>query len=334
MYNDYLEHHGIKGQKWGVRRFQYPDGSLTSLGRVHYGVADESHTKLQQRIAGRIVKTKTKKILKDYANSPTELGKKYVDTVLPVDTNLSRIQTETEFHDWAFYAVYKHDDVDKYMGLFGYNLKNRAKREGRDADVFQLRIRNVSRLKVPSEANASHACGKLLKDKTFADDLRTAISESSKDMHRSSQQKLFKDAVQRLNKKQLNDNDETVVYKALNLTLVNHSEAALRTQDRFYGELKKQGYDALLDLNDKTYSSYHAKTPVIVFNTSKVSLQAVTNANEKTMKALNIKYNARRAKDESYEHTIGTIKRNASEKAANVSDYVDRKIYDYLNKKK
>ena len=30
-----LEHHGIKGQKWGVRRFQNPDGSLTIEGKKH-----------------------------------------------------------------------------------------------------------------------------------------------------------------------------------------------------------------------------------------------------------------------------------------------------------
>lgn len=28
-----LCHHGIKGQKWGVRRFQNPDGTLTPLGK-------------------------------------------------------------------------------------------------------------------------------------------------------------------------------------------------------------------------------------------------------------------------------------------------------------
>lgn len=36
MYTDYLEHHGIKGQRWGVRRFQNADGSLTDKGRKHY----------------------------------------------------------------------------------------------------------------------------------------------------------------------------------------------------------------------------------------------------------------------------------------------------------
>lgn len=42
MNYEYLEHHGILGQKWGVRRFQNKDGSYTSLGARRYAKAAEA----------------------------------------------------------------------------------------------------------------------------------------------------------------------------------------------------------------------------------------------------------------------------------------------------
>ena len=38
--SDELYHHGIKGQKWGIRRFQNPDGSYTEAGLKRYRKAD------------------------------------------------------------------------------------------------------------------------------------------------------------------------------------------------------------------------------------------------------------------------------------------------------
>ena len=43
--SDILQHYGIRGMKWGVRRFQQKDGSLTPQGRKRYGGEDRTERK-------------------------------------------------------------------------------------------------------------------------------------------------------------------------------------------------------------------------------------------------------------------------------------------------
>lgn len=66
-YGDTLYHHGIKGQKWGIRRWQNEDGSLTSAGREHYGYGLFGAYKLRnaERITNRDQYKKERKAAKE-----------------------------------------------------------------------------------------------------------------------------------------------------------------------------------------------------------------------------------------------------------------------------
>lgn len=49
---NYLEHHGILGMKWGVRRYQNEDGTLTSAGKARYGSESQARSKGVAKAAG------------------------------------------------------------------------------------------------------------------------------------------------------------------------------------------------------------------------------------------------------------------------------------------
>lgn len=348
-----LYHHGIKGQKWGVRRYQYADGSYTPAGKKRY------YNNRNLNGGKRIASMMSMKVNELANTAKTQItGRQYVDTYLKNNTTFARIQSSKNFENLPFYATYKKHDTDEYMGLFGKNLMSRAHRTAEQAEkvanisgsekdlktakeardyannikVYQLKLNATKKLKVPSDENASYITANLLKEKDFKKNVEASIADSKEKMRRPTQQLLFKQAQNALNKDpaKMTSSEKVAVYKALNLSLTNHNPQEVAAQNRFYSELKKKGYNALLDYNDKQYSSYHAKRPMIVFDTDSVKLQSVTETNPKIVDKLYKKYNTERIMKEIPANTIGYVTKSGSKSVSECYSYVKRKIDSYL----
>lgn len=53
MENNTLSHHGIKGMRWGIRRFQNKDGGLTAAGRKRYSDNNDSNAESEESKSAR-----------------------------------------------------------------------------------------------------------------------------------------------------------------------------------------------------------------------------------------------------------------------------------------
>ena len=105
---DIIEHHGIKGMKWGVRRYQNPDGSLTAAGRARY-LSDISKGKIGiDDLPDSQAKQNYKKAVKDFEQAQSE-----------------RYRLEDEF-----YANRDGKTVEKYSKISAEKHWDEAKKSG------------------------------------------------------------------------------------------------------------------------------------------------------------------------------------------------------------
>lgn len=164
-----LQHHGIKGQKWGVRRYQNADGSLTSDGKKRYSGGDGSTSKASEADAQK--KARAKKIIAGVA----------VATTLAAGT--------------ALYLKNK-DAVDKFVKDHGSDLISSVKKKAESASTQRESAQRA--YAQAHKASILKSASKLNRYKDYLDDeeVKAAVKrlQQTRDLHQLSQDNIRKGA--------------------------------------------------------------------------------------------------------------------------------------------
>lgn len=143
MNNTYLSHHGILGMKWGIRRYQNKDGSLTKEGRQRLGLDkyDRDHnsdTVLKKGTkVSRVVSTDRYEDFKnpDFGGSD-KAAKKYLDDTFAKEAKLERkyisvdgVKNSGRANGKEFYTSWFTDEgfEPELAYVHMYELKNDAR---------------------------------------------------------------------------------------------------------------------------------------------------------------------------------------------------------------
>lgn len=231
--NEYeLYHHGIKGQRWGIRRYQNKDGSLTPAGEKRYSPGELGRTPVQKGVSVK-------------SDGSISISK---------GISMQRLVSDKSrpLKDITYASVLEYDNAKyiKYIGGKGFLGGGRNK---------ILSIKANEDLKAPSLDEASKIMVDILnKNPEFRNNFKNMLGNTVSDKE-----------LKRMNDDPTGI-DAKAWYDELNVSMTfspDFDPSAPFIQKTFSEALQKKGYNMLRDEND--FQNKVSKAPVIILNPEK-----------------------------------------------------------------
>lgn len=99
--NDYLEHHGVKGMKWGVRKSRVSTSGGSKKSKKKSSILESFKKKRLSRVRAKNAAKRQKEQIKKVTKANTEARKKSVKSMTneELDRNIARLQKEKLYKD-------------------------------------------------------------------------------------------------------------------------------------------------------------------------------------------------------------------------------------------
>ena len=279
-----LYHHGIKGMKWGVRRYQNHDGTLTTAGkkRVSQRRPDDIVIKKGTQL-NNVGSKENLKLRGNVKGVPNPFGPSAVALSLPLSAALgnplpavaaigtSVIPVKRSDNEKKLF-VYREDDPhdkDVYEGAFTKFIKYRDSTN----QIFKRKFENIDDLVSPSAQRRAELFVETYREnpKLYSELLNRTDAYAQA---RKAQGVKYSPSLESFIGKAIFDKNTSDIdlkrygYGLFNMGNEWNDSLTAKGNNKYYKKLKKSGYNALIDDNNAgIYNDAHE--PLIVLNAKK-----------------------------------------------------------------
>ena len=202
-----------------------------------------------------------------------KIGSEYFDQVIKPGTSLQTLTADKNRIGMGqeYYAALTKGDKKNYIGRFGIDQKTGNKLK------IQTQVKDGA-IKIASRDKAKKAFGELYKnDKDFA----SYVEKYYNELPSKNRNKLTTIIKKSSGGGALTGKEQGTLYDVYNRLLVDHSEEGEANKKKFYKILKDAGYSGIVDMNDKKYSGFRSKNPLIIFDAGKMKVDQISKLSTK-----------------------------------------------------